>query len=466
MNKYILILFSAIAFPFYNVYGTHNRCGQITYKHITGLTYEVTVKTYTHSPSPADRPELIIKWGDNFQDTIQRIQITYINYNTNENIYMGTHTYNSPTVYMISVEDPNRNAGIVNIPNSLNTTFYIESMINVFDPDYNCVVNSVDFFLTPPIIKRQNDSKFKFNLTAYDPDNDSISYELVSCKGEGGLYIPGYYMPPNVSINPYNGEFRWEDSTSAQGEYCFAAKINKWRNGRNVSYVLKDFMITVVSLPTILCSYTGIDSLLTDAYGNYYITINPNDTLNLKITFTDANSLHQTAIHSFGEIYLLNYPAIYFSDSSMNISNGYLQWIPKTENGRKRPYLLTFRGYSLDYQTVNDISLFIYVIGNNDTVCPAIPINYSINDRNKFSNSINVFPNPAKNSITIENKGNDHQFYVISIKSILGNEMLIENIDFNTTNTSIDISKINNGIYFLTLRNDKKQIVKKILIQR
>src|SRR4051812_3752541 len=52
---------------------THNRAGEITYRHLGGYQYEATVITYTKADSPADRPDLPLNWGDNTVDTIPRI---------------------------------------------------------------------------------------------------------------------------------------------------------------------------------------------------------------------------------------------------------------------------------------------------------------------------------------------------------------------------------------------------------
>ncbi|MEZ5198442.1 MAG: hypothetical protein R2764_19275 [Bacteroidales bacterium] len=50
------------------------------------------------------------------------------------NVYKGQHTYVAGGIFTISVEDPNRNYGIVNIPNSVNIPFFIQSelVINPF----------------------------------------------------------------------------------------------------------------------------------------------------------------------------------------------------------------------------------------------------------------------------------------------------------------------------------------------
>ena len=48
-----------------------------------------------------------------------------------EMVYTGTHTFSSPGVHTLSVEDPNRNAGIININSSDQIVFALKSAINI-----------------------------------------------------------------------------------------------------------------------------------------------------------------------------------------------------------------------------------------------------------------------------------------------------------------------------------------------
>ncbi|MBK9190255.1 MAG: hypothetical protein IPM77_01485 [Crocinitomicaceae bacterium] len=105
-------------------FATHNRSGTIRYRHISGYKYEFTVTTCTKSSSEADRPELEVQWGDGSSDTIPRISIELIPpYDVQINTYVYEHTYTGPASYIVSVEDPNRNAGVVNISNSVDKVF-------------------------------------------------------------------------------------------------------------------------------------------------------------------------------------------------------------------------------------------------------------------------------------------------------------------------------------------------------
>jgi hypothetical protein len=44
------------------VTATHNRAGEITYRQLSDLTFEVTVTTFTYTLSQADRPSLDVEW--------------------------------------------------------------------------------------------------------------------------------------------------------------------------------------------------------------------------------------------------------------------------------------------------------------------------------------------------------------------------------------------------------------------
>ncbi|MBA3683574.1 MAG: T9SS type A sorting domain-containing protein [Bacteroidetes bacterium] len=82
------------------------------------------------------------------------------------------------------------------------------------------------------------------------------------------------------------------------------------------------------------------------------------------------------------------------------------------------------------------------------------------NDQNKF----NVFPNPAINSITVQGNDNTNKKYAMSISNAIGQKIISQDIQFVNEYT-IDLKELNNGVYFLSLKNENEQIIKKILVQ-
>ncbi|MCO5266078.1 MAG: hypothetical protein M9948_09415, partial [Lentimicrobium sp.] len=140
------VLFPAISVLIFSfsAMATHQRAGEITYRQISGLTYEVTITTYTFAPSAADRCELTINWGDGQSSVLPRsngpsgqtpagIFCEHTGENISVeirlNIYKGIHTYAAASTYRIWLEDPNRNLGIQNIPNSVDVPLYIETLL-------------------------------------------------------------------------------------------------------------------------------------------------------------------------------------------------------------------------------------------------------------------------------------------------------------------------------------------------
>ncbi len=229
-----------------SLFATHQRAAEITYLWIEGLTYEVTITMYTYTPSPADdsRNTLPIFWGDNTGDEIPRIVFQDLPDNYTLNVYRMRHTFPASGTYTIAVEDPNRNFGVVNIPNSVNVPMFVQSEL-VINP-FLGVNNSVQL-LNPPIDQGCVGKTFIHNPSAFDPDGDSLSYRLVRCKGAGGFDIPGYTFPQAsvaFQIDPVTGDMIWETPV-LQGEYNVAFIVEEWRNGIKIGSVTRDMQILI-----------------------------------------------------------------------------------------------------------------------------------------------------------------------------------------------------------------------------
>ena len=313
-------------------HATHNRGGEITYKHISGYTYEITVTTITYSESAADRCELEISYGDGSTEVVSRTNGTYgyspsgdycmtgellSGYdNVRVNKYIAEHTYAGVGTFIVSVEDPNRNYGVMNIPNSVAVPFYIETALVIDN-----FMGSDDSPQTTmyPVDKACVGQLFISNAGAYDPDGDSLSYELVSCKGAGGANIPGYSLPDAshyLIIDSLTGDFIW-NAPLLQGEYNLAYRIYEWRSGHKIGYVTRDFQVIVSA-----CS--NVPPEIQIAGQNCVVA---GDTLQMKIIATDADDDYMTLIVS-GEIFDDDYGAVFSVDSSAaGIISGNLTWI-------------------------------------------------------------------------------------------------------------------------------------------
>ncbi|MEI6456605.1 MAG: hypothetical protein WCO93_09985, partial [bacterium] len=74
------LLFFALLLCSVPAFSTHQRAADSIYKHLPRLTYESTMISYHHTPSPANayRDYLLINWGDGTSNEIRRVEVTYL----------------------------------------------------------------------------------------------------------------------------------------------------------------------------------------------------------------------------------------------------------------------------------------------------------------------------------------------------------------------------------------------------
>ncbi len=237
---------------------THNRAGEITYVQTGDLTIEATITTYTKASSePADRDSLTIFWGDGTSSRLPRTngngQGEILPGDVKYNTYKGSHTYPGRSTYTMSMQDPNRVGNILNInnSNSLSVKFYIETTITFLNPQFQGRNKSAQF-QTQPIDKACVGQRFVHLPGAYDPDDDSLSFELITPLNGPGDPVPEYVLPSSISpgpenqvfFNELNGEFIW-DAPQRAGEYNIAILIKEYRNGVLINTIIRDMQITV-----------------------------------------------------------------------------------------------------------------------------------------------------------------------------------------------------------------------------
>ena len=256
MRKPLLLLALLLALAL-SARATHQRAAEITYRWLNGNAYEFTLTTY-NVPNEAwnQRDSLLVKWGDGSESYIPRIAWTNLGDNCVKNTYESIHNYSSSGSYVVSMEDANRNYGVVNVPNSVTVPMYIETEV-VINP-FLGINNSVQL-LNAPLDKGCVGKLYLHNPSAYDPDGDSLSYRLLPCKGMDGMDIPGYSYPQasqSFDIDPVTGELRWENPL-LQGEYNVAFIVEEWRHGVKIGSVIRDMQILISAcdndLPQIHC---------------------------------------------------------------------------------------------------------------------------------------------------------------------------------------------------------------------
>lgn len=333
----LLLLISGIS----SALGTHNRAGEITYKHISGYTFEFTVTTYTYAPSKANRDYIYVSWGDETSDEVKYIDRLPLPNDYLRTTYTTTHTFPGPGTYQILMEDPNRNLGVKNIPNSVNTIFSIKTtmLIGTYSG-----TNTTPVLLNPPVDNAARNHIFIHNPAAYDADGDSISYQLTVCTAEKGTPIEGYTYPPSsdtLFIDSYYGDLTWITPVDT-GVYNIAIFIDEWRDNVKIGRITRDMQIDVYD--------TDNNPPVNDPIANY--CVEAGQTIEFYVTSTDIDN--DPIEQELASIPVANpSPTIDIVEAGAGFSTSKFTWETNCAHARQQPYTLVFKSTDV----VNDVNL-------------------------------------------------------------------------------------------------------------
>lgn len=385
----------------FSAFATHERAGEITFKHIIGFRYEITVTTYTKGSSyPADRCTQTIIFGDGDSAIVCRSNFepgdpthdawmlptvdpcvgnpncgthhmgqwsigapSLYSLDIKKNEYTIVHTFPGCGAYIVSMTDPNRNDGIVNAKDG--SPFSIQDTLKIFCmpgmPSYNNSVN----LSNPPIDKACIGVIFVHNPGAVDPDGDSLSYKLGKCFQNTGTIVTNYFIPSGVTVNPYTGDLTWNAPVFLTPpaafpplpyEYNFAMDIEEWKlnvaNGKRylVSTVRRDMQVRVYDCdnkPPVIANVKDTCILA-------------NTNLSLTVTATDQQSNDVVLFTATGDPFNTNPAATFVSDvpPGLNTATGYFSWVPVCNQVRLQPYMVTLK--ALDDGAPDNVALSDY----------------------------------------------------------------------------------------------------------
>lgn len=229
---------------------THIRAGEIIAERISSATrtYRFSVIGYTDTGSDVVFGGGDIDFGDgvvkNLAEEAESNFTILLEDQVAYNVFTITHTYQGNGRYVIRYTEQNRNAGVVNMSNSVDTPFYIETSLYI-DPIFG--INNTPVFLVPPVDKGAVGATFLHNPGAYDPDGDSLSYHITIPKQRFDRDVndykdpndPSFYTnylegnqerdgPPTFKIDSITGTLEW-DAPGLMGEYNVAFVVKEWR---------------------------------------------------------------------------------------------------------------------------------------------------------------------------------------------------------------------------------------------
>jgi len=339
----LLLLFTS------KIWATHNRAGEITYRQIGPTTIEMTITTYTKISGQslqADRPQLDVDWGDGNTETVQRVNFVDIFADIRRNIYTTTHTYPGPTLpnqpYVVSMQDPNRNADILNVNrgNSVNVEFYLQTEVFLFATSIYGT-NSSPILLEPPVDFGVVGQIFQHTPNGYDPDGDSVAYELVTPMSDRGVPVPSFVpvsaiMPGpfnNFTFDPLTGLFTWNAPQQA-GEYNIAILVKSYRNGQYLGGIVRDIQIDIRNAQNTPPQIQSPDRICVQA----------GTLIDFDVIATDSDIPSQivTLTATSGALLLTNSPAT-FPTAQGNPATSSFRWQTNCSHIQQQPYQVVFK---------------------------------------------------------------------------------------------------------------------------
>jgi gliding motility-associated-like protein len=351
---------------------THNRAGEITLTRIDELTYQITITTFTYTLSQADRDRLEVQWGDNTFSFADRVELVRLPHFYQKNTYITQHTFPGPGIYEIVVQDPNRNDGVKNIPNSVNVIFSIKTTILI---NSDIGDNSTPVLLNPPIDRAAFGQIFIHNPAAYDPDGDSISYKLTICTEQDGRPIEGYTLPPasdTLYIHPLTGDLTWI-TPSDSGLFNIAFDVEEWRSGVKIGNIVRDMQIEVYN--------TDNHAPQQNEPGNYCIEAGTVLEVNIEATDVDNDSIKLWA--TGGPFVVDSNPATYTVDeasATIGYSSAHFEWKTDPTHVRTQYYTVVFKAEDSHLETplVDLRNMNVVVLGPSPDMPNLIPGSNSV----------------------------------------------------------------------------------------
>ncbi|MBT1687919.1 T9SS type B sorting domain-containing protein [Dawidia soli] len=355
------------------VQATHLRAGNILMTLIDCETrrYRIRVEVYTNTTNTN-----VLFGGEqdylDFGDRTGRILVPEIGpgdprYST-DGLPAGTarayfeidHTFAGPGTYTVSYVEPNRNAGVVNMDQSVNTTFYLETQV-VIDPFYGC--SSPAILEVPPIDRACTTVAWFHNPGAKDLDGDRLSYQMVIPFRDRATTVLNYREPndgkfytnfnngqepngndptgpPQFNIHPADGTVTWNAPGTA-GEYNIAFIVIDWRlikgQWRQMGYVRRDMQILVEE-----CDNKRPELIIPE---DICVTAGATIEETIKGTDPDGDRIRITAFSETFDFPAQQSPATLTPASAFQPSPGQVafRWVTDCEHVRQQPYTVNFK---------------------------------------------------------------------------------------------------------------------------
>jgi hypothetical protein len=447
MKKFLLsLIFSG--FLFTQAIATTFVGAEISYKHITGNTYEIKVTSVVEyvGGNPIFLSNLRVNYSNSCSfGTLQLpIDTTYASniscslifpHIINEYKTQFTFPTNNCNGIVLTLNGPCCMIQYDNMQSGSVSMDQVKAEILFFSSQ-----NTSANFNTSVIRFAQKNSTTDIDLSASDINVDSLIYTLADASG---TYPSGYTLSdpfgPNGSstLNPTTGVLTV--NPTALGTFLINVLVSEYKNGILVGKTQREWAIKVIDnvATNHNPSLSGINIT-----NNYSITACLGDTIDFfaNITDLDTNQVVRARL-----LQTLPFAKLTITGRTVNF-----KWILDSPNtaGSYHPTI------QLDDQNCG-VTNFTY----NITVNPCIPTSIIENKQSSFS----IYPNPSQGVFTL-NLNEENINSTVSVRSITG--QLLQEIQVLNSQQQFNISELESGIYFISIPTKSGMVSKKIILAK
>ncbi len=441
--RIISFLFFCLFLSFFSQ-ATHIRCGHISLRQISGLTYEVKLTVYTNLGSPVRFSDGTLNFGDGSSINTPTIENTVrpdLGIGVGVVEFVINHTFPKSDHYVITYQERNLHAGILNIANSVNIKFYLEASVFLDSK----ISYSSPVFLAEPIFKHTVGDEFTFSNAAIDINDNRLTYELASPLEPGST---AFSLPENISANYFNGLVTWDSkyrgNEHAAGEYLFALKVTQYDKNRSViGKLIRTFEVNLEE-GIVNGSQLNLINSITSANNKIFVENGKSKTFKV-LAESGTEQLEWVEFHDPAVSSNFSFSQLDSIVGSKKFKVGIVKLNSSSNIIRDNPYSITLRAKSFDLNNEFHFKDITYLFFTKDIDLPPMPIVTGIGERS--SDEIKVYPNPFSNQINFDFDSNSkNQIEILDSKG----EMIL-NANLNKDGI-VDTSSLSRGFYILRIR--------------
>jgi hypothetical protein len=358
--------------------------------------------------------------------------------------FADTITFPSNGYYMIKWSDCCRNNAIINMssPGSESMDFLTYVNVDSADP------NSSPTYLSPPVIYLPTNNVWQYNPIPFDPDGDSLVWNLSVPLSNNGVVVGYQYLSDTVlysnttgifSMDPVTGQITWDPKMV--GNFVASFAIEEYRNGVLVGAMSRDMQFVVVPDSTnAVPSVSFMQAPPTNNMGYPYVKIMPGQNYVISLLASDADAADVVTMDVYGEPFEISNPATFttINTGNGNEIQGTFGWSPNMSQVRANPYSVVFR-------TSDNFFYF------DETIQIEVSLTTTVDEVSSFD-VMDIYPNPACNNFTLPIFLEKGQIISLDIYNILGVKVSSQELNLGSGNhILVKNFDLKSGQYFVNI---------------